>query len=238
MTTEPFLFQFLTFVQRLLVEFQSNEEAPILSDLYSHTPGDQVLPQHRDSIRIDGARPDPNERSLDPPSNDTLTYWLKLCDWYTDLMPHVILYDSVRELVNMLNSTMTEEKLTEVSLRMADANRLMGSRLKDQWIGILNKIAAVRLSTTALTTKTTTKTTTTRITKTTTKAPTTKQLKAAVPAINDTSTLKSTTKVTAPPNRAVAAPTSTSAAAPSATKQIATTSKPDGKNGTTTRKAG
>ena len=114
----------------------------MLDELYSHE--DASLPPRYNNDDDDVGRtpriPDPNNRF----SLESLTYWLRLCDWYSDdLMPNVILYDSIDGLVRMLNESMTDRDLTTVSRRMSADNDRSRRRLTEQWTKILERIAAV-----------------------------------------------------------------------------------------------
>jgi hypothetical protein len=108
----------------------------MLDEIYSHFPNVSLPPV----LRGDDPVPDPNARN----SPDSLRHWLQLCDWYTDLMPHVVLYESVDHLVQLLNSTMTDERLKEISRRMEEANRIAWNGQREQWGEIVGRIATAK----------------------------------------------------------------------------------------------
>jgi hypothetical protein len=105
----------------------------MLNEMYSHFAGVN-LPS------AVGLSPDPNLRN----STESLRHWLALCDWYTDLMPHVILYESVHHLVRLLNVTMTDDALQGISRGMEESNRLVERRLAEEWRPILERIEAAK----------------------------------------------------------------------------------------------
>jgi hypothetical protein len=119
-------------LQSLLIELQSDHN--MFSEMYQHGAYD-VLP----AASISAGIPDPNHRN----ANDSLHYWLPLCDWYSEYMPHVILYDSFHHLVQLLNTT-TEETLLEVSRRMKEANRITEKRTMKKWKHIIYRVRVAR----------------------------------------------------------------------------------------------
>jgi hypothetical protein len=118
-------------LQNLLIDWQRDHN--IFSEMYLHGPG-VVLP----AVNSAGI-PDPNHRN----ANDSLHHWLPLSDWYTEYMPHVILYDSVKHLVQLLNTT-TDETLLEVSRRMKEANQITEKQTLKKWRDIVYQVTALR----------------------------------------------------------------------------------------------
>jgi hypothetical protein len=109
----------------------------MLNEMYSHFQDDLIEP-HPNSQR---GVPDPNIRN----STESLERWLHLADWYTDLMPHVILYNSVNDLIRMLNATtMTSQWLLSISRQMAADNSRLRLELVERWTHILNRVAEHR----------------------------------------------------------------------------------------------
>ena len=118
--------------QNLLIEWQRNLN--MVSEVNFHGARHRI-PAWNSSAGI----PNPNHGN----ANDTLHYWLPLSDWYSEYMPHVILYDSVNHLVQLLNTT-TDEALLEVSQRMKEANRLIEKRTMEKWKNIINLVQTTR----------------------------------------------------------------------------------------------
>jgi hypothetical protein len=113
----------------LLLDFQLGEHM-MLNSIYSHQPGD-TLPPHPSQSFV----PDPTVHLA-----TSIRYWIQFCDWYTEILPHVVLYNSMEDLVMKLNST-TLEQLTEVSRRMAQHNEKVERQLDVDWKEILLKVA-------------------------------------------------------------------------------------------------
>jgi hypothetical protein len=108
----------------------------MLDEMYSHFPNVSLPPL----LPEDASIPNPNERN-----SDSLRHWLQLCDWYTDVLPHVVLYESVDHLVKRLSS-ITDKELSEISREIASDNRINWQRQEDQWKQILGKISAAKQS--------------------------------------------------------------------------------------------
>ena len=118
------------------MEWQLLASGSILDEIYSHQPGDSLPSKYRTSRQEDKFIPDPTKRN----STESARHWLALCDWYTSVLPHVILYDSLDDLALKLNAT-TLQQLVDVSLLMAEHNEKVGRQLDSEWKHILMKIA-------------------------------------------------------------------------------------------------
>ena len=104
----------------------------MLSEWYQHAPTVKM------PSAISGV-PDPTERG----SVESYRYWTALADWYSDFMPHIIHYDSVEHLVQILNK-ITDSELLEVSRRMKEANRHNEKQLTAKWSSILDRVEAAK----------------------------------------------------------------------------------------------
>jgi len=86
--------------------------------------------------------PHPSQRQTPDPNNehsyDAIKYWIKFADYYQ--VPHVIYYDSVKDLVHKLE-TVTQAELSHISSLMKAYNLVAREKLMTQWRSILTAVA-------------------------------------------------------------------------------------------------
>lgn len=78
--------------------------------------------------------PDPNNES----EEEAIRYWIEFSDFYQ--FPHILYYDSIPDLVGMLEK-MTLLELLEVSKKMRQHNIQAKNELLNKWVTILKKVA-------------------------------------------------------------------------------------------------
>merc|ERR1711998_203699 len=84
-----------------------------------------------------GAAPDPNLQT-----RETLTYWLRLVD--ANVLPHLIRFDSVPDLVSQLSREDIDETLERASASMATHNAELRRTLARKWASIVRRARAHR----------------------------------------------------------------------------------------------
>ena len=80
-----------------------------------------------------GAAPDPNLQT-----RETLTYWLPLVD--ANVLPHLIRFDSVPDLVSQLSREDIDETLERATASMAAHNAELRRTLAQKWASVLGRV--------------------------------------------------------------------------------------------------
>ena len=101
--------------------------------IYHHKEAKSLLPRHAESTSVIETY-DPN----DDVHVEALEAWLQFADFYT--WPHIVLFDSLEHLVELLKTT----DLKEVFAGMAEFSKQRQSDILHRWETILDTIRAQR----------------------------------------------------------------------------------------------
>jgi len=118
--------------KRLLLEWEMDGRG-IMKGIQTKHPnaGGFRMPAHRTQRNV----PDPTVRD-----RASANYWNQFCDWYH--IPHVIYFDNVTHLVEILNA-MTTDKLRQVSDAMRHYNLRFKDELLEKWKQVLRRVASI-----------------------------------------------------------------------------------------------
>ena len=98
--------------------------------VYGKRPSKSSIKAHESQANI----PDPNNEQ----NTDAIRYWIKFADFYQ--MPHIMYFDSVRDLIEKLGK-ITPTELQQISDKMKEYNAATLKELLDKWSTILTVIA-------------------------------------------------------------------------------------------------